>query len=76
MSGKRFTIREVAAPLKVGEKTTDTMVQPGELPGFRVRGQWRLRRSEIDAWIQERVSKQAGAGAATHSGSDASGGGR
>jgi excisionase family DNA binding protein len=37
-----LTIREVAALLKIGEKTTCTMAQSGQLPGFKVRGQWRF----------------------------------
>ena len=46
-----LTIREVAALLKIGEKTAYTMAQSGELPGFEVRGQWRFRRIELDRWI-------------------------
>ena len=55
--GEILTIREVAALLKIGEKTAYTMAQSGELPGFKVRGQWRFRRCDIDAWIHERVGK-------------------
>lgn len=50
-----LTIRDVAALLKVGEKTIYTMAQAGDLPGFKVRGQWRFRRSGIDAWIATQV---------------------
>lgn len=50
-----LTIRDVAALLKVGEKTIYTMAQTGDLPGFKVRGQWRFRRSDIDAWIAAQV---------------------
>ncbi len=52
-----LTIREVAAVLKVGTKTIYTMAQSGELPGFKVGGQWRFRRGDIDAWIQVRVDR-------------------
>ena len=52
-----LTIREVAAHLKVGEKTAYTMAQRGELPGFKVRGQWRFRCRDIDDWIQQRVAR-------------------
>lgn len=45
-------IREVAALLKVGEKTAYSMAQTGELPGFKVRGQWRFSRKDIDKWIE------------------------
>jgi excisionase family DNA binding protein len=51
-----LTIREVAALLKIGEKTTYTMAQSGQLPGFKVRGQWRFRRTDIDRWISHQVS--------------------
>jgi excisionase family DNA binding protein len=50
-----LTIREVAALLKIGEKTAYTMAQAGELPGFKVRGQWRFRRSDLDDWITRNV---------------------
>jgi len=48
-----LTIKEVAALLKIGEKTAYTMAQTGELPCFKVRGQWRFRRDDIFAWIEE-----------------------
>lgn len=75
MADEILTIREVAALLKVGEKTTYTMAQSGDLPGFKVRGQWRFRRSDIDAWIHDRVGKQSGAGDASDSDPDGPGGG-
>jgi excisionase family DNA binding protein len=55
-----LTIREVAALLKIGEKTAYTMAQEGQLPGFKVRGQWRFRRADIDQWIARRVDRGAG----------------
>ena len=48
-----FTLKEVAALLKVGEKTVYSMAQSGELPAFKVRGQWRFGRKDIDAWMEE-----------------------
>jgi excisionase family DNA binding protein len=50
-----LTIREVATLLKIGEKTTYTMAQSGQLPGFKVRGQWRFRRADVDQWIAQRI---------------------
>jgi len=50
-----LTIREVAELLKIGSKTAYTMAQEGDLPGFKVRGQWRFRRSDIDLWIARHV---------------------
>jgi len=48
-----FKIKDVAALLKVGEKTVYSMAQAGELPAFKVRGQWRFSRKDIEAWIEQ-----------------------
>ena len=52
-----LTIKEVAAMLKVGEKTAYTLAQSRELPGFKVGGQWRFRRSDIQTWISAQVER-------------------
>lgn len=46
-------IKEVAALLKVGEKTVYSMAREGELPAFKVREQWRFSRKDIDTWIEK-----------------------
>ena len=56
-SDELLTIREVASLPKIGEKTAYTMAQAGDLPGFKVRGQWRFRRADLDAWIRDRVEQ-------------------
>ena len=48
-----LTIKDVAALLKIGDKTAYSMAQDGELPGFKVRGQWRFRRTDLLAWIED-----------------------
>ena len=58
MEDEILTIRELAALLKIGEKTAYTMAQNGELPGFKVRDQWRFRRVDIDAWIAGMVHRR------------------
>ncbi|MGV6825601.1 MAG: methylation-associated defense system helix-turn-helix domain-containing protein MAD1 [bacterium] len=52
-SDEVLTIKDVAQLLKVGEKTVYSMAQTGELPAFKVRGQWRFSRKDIDAWIEQ-----------------------
>ena len=52
-----LTIREVAELLRIGEKTAYTLVQTGELPGFKAGGQWRFRRSDLDAWIEAQTGR-------------------
>ena len=56
MSDEILTVLEVAALLKVADKTIYTMAQKGEIPAFKVRGQWRFRRTDIDAWILSRTA--------------------
>jgi excisionase family DNA binding protein len=50
-----LTVSEVAGLLKVAEKRVYTMAQQGELPAFKVRGEWRLRRTDLDAWIDAKT---------------------
>ncbi len=54
-----MTIREVAEYLKLTEKTTYRLASEGELPGFKVGGSWRFRRSELDKWIKAQEKKEA-----------------
>jgi len=46
-----LTIRDVASRLKLGERTITSMLGGRELPGFKVRGQWRLRRTDFERWL-------------------------
>lgn len=58
-----LTIREVAAYLKLNEKTTYRLVAEGVIPGFKVGGAWRFRQSEIERWIEaqeQTVHKKVG----------------
>ena len=49
-----LTIREVASYLKVNEKTVYGLAQKHRIPGFKVGGQWRFRRADLDSWIAAR----------------------
>jgi excisionase family DNA binding protein len=57
MSDERLTVIEVAALVKVANKNVYTVAQQGELPTFKVREQWRLRRTDIDAWMIAQVAR-------------------
>ena len=46
-----LTIKEIAVLLKLAEKTIYSMAQRGEIPTFKVRGQWRIRKVDFDKWI-------------------------
>ena len=55
-----LTLPEVAGLLKVAEKTVYTMAQRGQLPAFKVRGQWRFKRSDLDQWIEDQKAMAKG----------------
>jgi len=51
MPDEVLTIKEVAALLKLAEKTVYAMAQAGEIPAFKIRGQWRITRTELNQRI-------------------------
>ena len=51
-----LTIPDVASLLKVADKTVYSLVQRGDLPGFKVGGQWRFSRTAIDSWIEVKTN--------------------
>ncbi len=53
MESDIMTIKEIAEYLKVKEKTAYKLVAEGKIPGFKVGGSWRFRKSEIDGWIDK-----------------------
>jgi excisionase family DNA binding protein len=59
MADEILTLPEVAQLLKVAEKTVYTMAQKGELPAFKVGGQWRFRRTDSDAWLDAKTRRAA-----------------
>jgi excisionase family DNA binding protein len=52
MSEDILTIRDVAEYLKVTEKTVYGLAQKRKIPCFKVGGQWRFRREDLDDWIK------------------------
>jgi excisionase family DNA binding protein len=54
-----LTIHELSAYLKLNEKTAYRLTASGDIPGFKVGGSWRFRKSEIDRWIKEGEKKRA-----------------
>ena len=56
-----ITIKEVAEYLKLKEKTAYHLAAKGDIPGFKVGGAWRFRKSEIDRWIKDQEATATGA---------------
>ncbi len=59
MSQDIMTIREVADFLRLAEKTAYRYAAEGKIPGFKVGGAWRFRRSMIEQWIKEQERNAA-----------------
>ena len=49
-----LTTDEVLAYLQVNLRTVYRLIDAGKLPAVRVGRQWRFRRADIDAWLDER----------------------
>jgi len=52
-----MTIKELAEYLKLKEKNAYKLVAEGEIPGFKIGGSWRFKKSEIDKWIKEQSKR-------------------
>jgi excisionase family DNA binding protein len=48
---------EVAKMLRVHPRTVMRLASQGQLPGFKVGGQWRFRREAIDAYIRKQEQR-------------------
>ena len=59
MTDQILTLKEVAAYLKLAEKTAYKLAAEGKLPGFKVGGSWRFKAEDIERWIEEKKSKGA-----------------
>lgn len=59
MPDEVLTTKELAPPLELAEETVYAMAATGEIPAFKIRGQWRINRTELEQWIgaQPRVGE-------------------
>lgn len=58
MNDQILTLKEVAAYLKLAEKTTYRLASEGKLPGFKVGGSWRFKEDDLEKWIELAKSSQ------------------
>ena len=57
MNHEIMTIEEVANYLRVSERTVYDWAQKGQLPGGKLGTTWRFKRSDIESWVNEQLSK-------------------
>lgn len=51
-----MTIEEVAAYLRVSERTVYDWAQKGDLPGGKLGTTWRFKRNDVENWVNSRIS--------------------
>lgn len=51
-----LSLQEVADYLKIVPKTIMRMIVRNEIPGTKVDGQWRFKKSEIDLWLTSKLN--------------------
>jgi excisionase family DNA binding protein len=49
--GRVLTINEVAAIFRVHPTTIYRLVRRGDLPGFKIGGNWRINKASLDSWL-------------------------
>ncbi len=53
-----MTIEEVAAYMRVSERTVYDWAQKGDLPGGKLGTTWRFKRNDVENWVNSRLSSQ------------------
>jgi PTS system nitrogen regulatory IIA component len=56
MEEEILTIEEVARYLRVSERTVYDWAQKGEIPSGKIGTVWRFKRTDIERWVNERLS--------------------
>jgi len=52
-----LTLRQLAEHLQLSERTIYRLLGRGQLPGFKIGGCWRFRRSVVDYWMDLRMNR-------------------
>jgi len=49
-----LTIKQVSEYLQVNERTIYKLAKSGDIPSFKIGGQWRFKQADIDNWIERK----------------------
>lgn len=52
---KLMTIKELAEYLQLEEHTIYKMARKGEIPAYKVAGQWRFKKDMIEEWLEQKL---------------------
>lgn len=50
-----ITIKELAEYLHLEEHTIYKMARKGEIPAYKVAGQWRFKKEMIEEWLEQKL---------------------
>jgi len=50
-----MTIKELAEYLQLEEHTIYKMARKGEIPAYKVAGQWRFKKEMIEEWLEQKL---------------------
>ncbi len=53
-----YTAEEIAEYLKLHPYTVRRLAREKKIPAFRVGGQWRFRKDDIDSWARADIRKK------------------
>jgi len=54
-----MTIKELAEYLQLEEHTIYKMARKGEIPAYKVAGQWRFKKEMIEEWLEQKLVSNA-----------------
>ena len=57
MPPRFLQLADVAEELSISPRQAYALVNSGDLPAIRVRGQWRIEASELEAYIQRKYAE-------------------
>jgi len=55
---KLWTVKEVAEYLQLDEHTVYRMARKGEIPAYKVAGQWRFKKELLEKWLESYIVKK------------------
>ncbi len=53
---KLMTVKEVAEYLQLDEHTIYRMARKGEIPAYKIAGQWRFKKELIEQWLEKCIT--------------------
>ena len=63
MDNEIMTLKEVAKYLRMSEFSIYRLLKENQIPGFKLRGQWRFKKPVIDKWIESKMENHKENGA-------------